>query len=78
MFGKILILWKTYIITITDNIPDIGDIVISFRYVVDLSTIYLQTEFLVNIFIQSKVMAQKVVLDIRCGQSAILNSTNRG
>ena len=50
--GKFWILQKIYGIAISDNIANIGD---TLSYVVDLSTIYLHTEFEVNIFIQSKV-----------------------
>ena len=58
------------IIPISNNITDI---IISARYVVALSEFYYQKYLQVNFSIQSKVMAQKVVLYTHCGQLAILN-----
>ena len=77
MFGKDLkkIIKKNCIIAMRDNIPDIRDMVILFVYVVGQRKFYQQKKKfqLVNISIQFKVMGQKWVLYICCGQSAILN-----
>ena len=70
MFREGLILSNNHIIAISNNITDI---VISVRYVVGLSEFYYQKYLQVNISIQSKVMAQKVVLYTHGSQSDILN-----
>ena len=61
MFGKGLDLSKNCAIMISDNITNIGDIMISLNYIVGLSTFYQSKNFQVNISCTC------------CSQLAILN-----